>query len=178
MCFNKLTGITALLLVGISFSSLAEIYRWVDDQGNVEFSDEPREGAEKIEVRPTATIKLPKLEDLGGFSGPTPVKDASPAAIYSNLKVVFPKNNSAFNSGSGDLTVTMSVQPSLYPNHSLRLTLDGTQIATTKSNFHSFSNLDRGTHQLQLDVIDNSSVVMSGPSVTFTIHRPSVRHRK
>jgi hypothetical protein len=165
--------IIVILCAGISTFSFAEIYRWVDDQGNVEFSDEAREGSEKIEVGPTATISLPKPDDVERLSttteGPT-----EQALLYSKLAITFPADNSAFNSGNGDVTVTMVVEPSLFPNHSLRLTLDGKQIATTKSDFHTFPNVDRGTHYLQLDIIDNTSVVMSGPSVSFTIHRPSI----
>ncbi|MGK9065502.1 DUF4124 domain-containing protein [Stutzerimonas chloritidismutans] len=43
-----------ILFAGLSFSSLssAEIYRWVDPQGNVHFESRPRPGAEQVEVRP------------------------------------------------------------------------------------------------------------------------------
>ncbi|WP_181295663.1 DUF4124 domain-containing protein [Pseudomonas sp. Q2-TVG4-2] len=32
--------------------AIAEIYRWVDSQGNVHFDSRPRPGAEQVEVRP------------------------------------------------------------------------------------------------------------------------------
>lgn len=162
-----------VLIIALSAYSSADIYRWVDDQGNVEFSDEPREGSEKVEVGPTATITLPKPEDVEGLLEPVD-PTAEPQAIYKNLEITFPENNSAFNSGNGDVTVTMSVNPPLLPNHSLRLTMNGKNVVTTKTNFHTFPNVDRGTHNLRLDIIDNTSVVLSGPSVNFTIHRPSV----
>jgi len=164
------------ILVLTSTLSAAEIYRWVDDQGNVEFSDEPRKGAEKVEVGPTATITLPKPADLPAANTEADA-GLEPSANYDQLSINFPANNSAFNSGNGDVTVTMTVLPELRPNHSLRLTMDGTDSITTKANFHTFPNVDRGTHQLQLDIVDNTSVIMSGPSVTFTIHRPSVLNR-
>lgn len=155
-------------------SGFAEVYRWVDDQGNVEFSDEPREGSEKVEVGPTTTITLPKLAPAQPAASTSTDQPVAATASYSRLDIVFPENNGAFNSGNGDVSVTMVVDPPLRPNHSLRLTMDGTETITTKENYHTFTNVDRGTHQLQLDIVDNTSIVMGGPSISFTVHRPSV----
>ncbi|MHB0817353.1 DUF4124 domain-containing protein [Stutzerimonas stutzeri] len=45
---------TLLLLLVLFLPSLtmAQIYRWVDSQGNVHFEARPRPGAEQVEVRP------------------------------------------------------------------------------------------------------------------------------
>ena len=175
MSIKKQLKIAGCLIVGISLMSNADVYRWVDDEGNVEFTDEPREGAVKIEVGPTATITLPKLKDVGGLDTEndeqTPARDP-----YNKLDITFPKNDAAFTTGTGEVTVMMDVAPSLYPNHSLRLTLDGTQV-TTKEQFFKFQNVNRGTHQLSVDIIDNSNVVKAGPKVSFTVHRPIVRKK-
>jgi len=149
----------------------ADIYRWVDAQGNVEFSDQPREGAKKIEVRDPATISMPKMSKL---PPPKTTKTKAQTALYDTLKITFPQNNTAFHSGNGEVTVMMEVNPPLYPNHSLRINLDGAIAGTTKDSYLRLNNVDRGTHALKLDIIDNSSVVKDGPTVTFTIHRPSV----
>lgn len=46
--------VVPILFVAVLSSPLAsaEIYRWVDPQGNVHFDERPRPGAEQIEVRP------------------------------------------------------------------------------------------------------------------------------
>ena len=162
------------LLMAITPYTFAEVYRWVDDQGVVEFSDEPREGAEKVDIGPTTTIIFPKPEP-GSVTPPvTAPSVGNSSSQYSKLAIVFPQHDSAFVSPNGDVSVSMIVDPPLLPNHSLRLTMDGTTTIRTKENYHTFANVDRGTHQLQLDVIDNTSVVKTGPSISFTIHRPSV----
>ena len=55
-----LSGIVALAALPVS----AEVYRQVDAQGNVTYTDEPSEGtpAEEIKVKPVTTVTLPKLE--------------------------------------------------------------------------------------------------------------------
>ena len=48
-----------LLVLGLLVSLAAtatEIYRWIDADGNVVFSDTPIEGAEKIEIAPLPTL--------------------------------------------------------------------------------------------------------------------------
>jgi len=166
--------VLASLLMALVQPAFAEVYRWVDDQGNVEFSDEPRAGSEKVEIGPTTTITLPKLAPEQPAASASTDQPAAATTSYSRLDIVYPENNSAFNSGNGDVSVTMVVDPPLRPNHSLRLTMDGTKTITTKENHYTFNNVDRGTHQLQLDIIDNTSIVMEGPSISFTVHRPSV----
>lgn len=42
------------LLVYCSLASSAEIYRWTDANGQVHFGEQPREGAQQVEVRPPA----------------------------------------------------------------------------------------------------------------------------
>lgn len=46
--------VTLLLLLVLSLPSLgnAQIYRWVDAQGNVHFGSQPRPGAEVMDIRP------------------------------------------------------------------------------------------------------------------------------
>ncbi len=164
-------SVTMILVLASTFTE-ADVYRWVDAQGNVEYSDQPREGAEKIEVREPATISMPKLSDIPATQSAEPVTVTD---LYNTLAITFPQDNSAFHSGNGELTVLMEVNPPLYPNHSLRISMDGAIAGTTKANFLKLTNVDRGTHVLKLDIIDNSSVVKDGPSVTFTIHRPTVQ---
>ena len=168
---HVLNWLTIVVLALVSIESSADVYRWVDAQGNVEYSDQPREGAEKIEVRDPATISMPKMSNIPESTATS--TEAQPA-LYDTLSITFPQNDTAFHSGNGEVTVMMEVNPPLYPNHSLRLTMDGAIAGTTKDSFLRLNNIDRGTHVLKLDIIDNSSVVKDGPTVTFTIHRPTV----
>ena len=64
--FALLSGIVALAAFPVS----AEVYRQVDAQGNVTYTDEPSEGtpAEEIKVKPVTTVTLPKLEAVAGKS--------------------------------------------------------------------------------------------------------------
>ena len=63
-------SIVALLASLLSSMTLAEIYRWVDDQGNAQFSDAPPDGVktESVELKIntyTAVEITPLIERLG-----------------------------------------------------------------------------------------------------------------
>ncbi|MEJ2418956.1 MAG: DUF4124 domain-containing protein [Exilibacterium sp.] len=45
--------ILAMLLLPIT--TVADVYRWVDEKGNVHYSDQPREGASEVELTPPPT---------------------------------------------------------------------------------------------------------------------------
>ncbi|WP_416396832.1 DUF4124 domain-containing protein [Allohahella sp. A8] len=171
--------LSGVLLTPLPFGAHAEIYRFTDAEGNVEFTDQPRKGAERVEVKETATIQLPKPDEVTAIIGERQEAaesgDAGPA--YETLQIAYPEHDSAFNSGSGDFNVVMNITPDLQSEHFLRLTLDGQAQALTKGPAIPLSNVDRGTHTISVDVVEGDSVVQSAEPVTFTIHRPSVLHR-
>lgn len=152
----------------------AEVYKWINDQGQVEYSDQYRKGAEVVNIAPLSTIQMPKMD----LSTPTAEQAAEPVVTpYTKLAITYPEPNGSFHSGNGEVTVTVVVAPELLPSHSLRLSLDGESIGVGKQTTFSIPNVDRGTHQLALDVVDSTSVIQSAPTVTFTIQRPSVLQR-
>lgn len=163
-------GLVVTTLAILATAANAEVYKWINDQGEVEYSDQYREGAEKITIAPLSTIQMPK-------SGPQASSQVSGSAekaqLYSKLAITFPENDSALHAGSGSITVTTAVQPALLPSHSLRLSIDGKAAGVSQDGTFSLADVDRGTHTLTLDVVDSTSVIQSAESVSFTLHRPS-----
>jgi len=162
---------TATLLL-INGAAQAEVYRQVDAQGNVTFSDEPSSGAEAIQVRPVTTITLPKMQDLEQFEQPQQKQPPSP--LYELVKIAYPRNNEAFNSGNGDVEFNVISSPQLRDGHKYEVTLDGQPVGQSTSGTILVQNMDRGTHQAGVNIVNRSGVqVGSGTGITFTIHRPS-----
>lgn len=167
-----------LLLPLVAGSAGAEIYRYTDSQGNVEFSDQPRKGAEKIKVKETATIQMPTPADVEAAIGKqdTNETESDDGAVYRTLSIASPQDGTAFNSGSGDFNVVVDIDPALKSDHKLRASLDGQSIATSKTNQIPLNNVVRGTHTIVVEVIDENDdkVVQNATPITFTVHRPSV----
>lgn len=57
-------ALTVLALLVISLPAMAEIYQWVDANGNVQYSDRPREGATLVPIssRPTDPAQVRERE--------------------------------------------------------------------------------------------------------------------
>ncbi|ARU54827.1 hypothetical protein OLMES_0735 [Oleiphilus messinensis] len=149
-----------------------EVYRWVDEQGNVHFSDEPQDGAEKIEVGPIMTVPLPTVA-----LPPSNTNKPHRAEKKYTVQIVSPDDNSAFHSGNGSVNVVVNLSPALQNRHQLSAMIDGQNVYTGKSTSFSVDSLNRGTHNLTVQIIDmGGNVVQSGPGVSFTVHRPIVRN--
>lgn len=153
----------------------ADVYKSVNKDGVVEYSDQPREGAEKIKVKNPQSIVLPKSSDV--FTSNTS-DAAEPQAPYQSVVINQPANDSAFNSGNGQVSISSETTPALMPQHSIQLVMDGTTYDSNKSGSFGLSNVDRGTHQLQVNVIDaDGKVLISSDITTFTLHRPQVQRK-
>ena len=167
-----LTLATGLLLLATA-SAHAEVYRHVDAQGNVTFSDEPMQGGEEIEVKRVTTITLPKPDAVRETKQLLEEVEREGAA-YESLSLISPENDQAFHSGNGDVTFEVRSTPSLRRGHRYEVTLDGQPVGQSTSGSITVRNIDRGTHQAGVHIVDRDGIqVKSGQPITFTIHRPS-----
>lgn len=173
---NPRLGITAGLILLMAGPVAAKVYRNVDAQGNVTFSDEPTKGAEAVEVKPVTTITLPKPKNVNQ-SEKLREEVEREGSVYESVSFTYPENDQAFHSGSGDVRFEMHSTPSLKPNHKYEVTLDGQPVGQSTSGSISVDNVDRGTHEAGVYVVDANGVqVKTGTPIRFTVHRPSVQH--
>lgn len=167
-----------LLAIGVllALPAAAEIYKWTDANGHVVFSDQPHPGAQKLPEKEVPTFGAPKLP-----AQPAPRKPEKAAFQgYDTIAIVQPKNNSAFWDTAGEVTVETVLKPALRAGDKLVLNLDGKVAAkSTGGTTFQLSNVDRGTHTLELNVKDaDGNALGSSAPVTFTIHRASILNRK
>ena len=97
---------------------------------------------------------------------------------YTRAVVVSPADDAAVRSNAGNLTVLTHVEPQLQDGHRLQLLVDGTPRGAAGRNpeFH-IENVDRGTHSLQLQIVDDSHrILFTGPPSTFHLLRHSRLH--
>jgi len=96
-------------------------------------------------------------------------------AAYQSVSFQYPANEQAFHSGNGNVTFEVQSTPPLKRGHKFEVTLDGQPVGQSSSGSVAVSNIDRGTHNAGVHIVDENGVrVKSGNSITFTIHRPSV----
>ncbi len=164
-----------LLFVTLFFltSVSAEVYRSLDEDGNVVFTDKPSTDAEKIRIDKVQTISPPKVKD---FEYTPPAKSVD--SVYTKLEVVNPKNDQVIIGNTGDITVSVLIEPGLNATLGDRLVLymDGKKQAESSSTSFAFTNLDRGTHTAKVDVVNKEGKSLkSSTPVPFTVIRHTAR---
>jgi len=105
-----------------------KLYRWVDEQGNVHFSDEPQKGAESFEMKEVPATKMQKTRFPEVQLAPDAQQSGGSAAttqVYQSAFLSEPLNGSIVRNNAGIVTLSASLQPALKPGHSLRFFLDG-----------------------------------------------------
>ena len=163
-----------LILVTLFFLTpvSAGVYRSVDEDGNIVYTDKPSPDAEKIKIDKVQTI--PAGDDNFEY---TPPENLTEEGAYTKLEVVNPENDHVFTGNTGDVTVSVVIEPELNTENGDRLilTMDGKKEADSTSTSFSFTNLDRGTHIVEVHVInkDGKSLMESAP-VSFTMNRTSI----
>jgi hypothetical protein len=160
------------LLVLIALPAAAQIYKYTDANGNTAYSNQPPDG---VKARP---VELPPLNSVERQSPSEPVappqassRDQAHSA-YQVLELSGLPTEEALRANNGTFTVSVLINPRLQGTHRLRLLLDG-QPYGQPSNVPTLQlvNIDRGEHNLAVQVIDGQNVVQQSPTVTLTVQR-------
>lgn len=180
-----------IVFIFIAVSAQAEIYRSVDAEGNVVFTDEPIQGAEKIEISPSTVISPDPSITTGDAEADEILKlspdeeavtepelDAVPAY---QVRIIAPADDESIWVNNGNVTVSMIVEPQLDAERGdlIVLNVDGADIGEAQpSTSFQLTNLSRGTHSVSATIVDsNGAVLTSSDTVTFHLHRTSVLNK-
>lgn len=172
----------ALVLVMISamfapltYGASNTVFKTRDANGNPVFSDQAGEDAEEVKVDAPQTFTAPPQPR---FSLDEPAEEeVTTGPAYERLEILSPEHDSAFRNNAGNITVQMAVSPPLQANHVLEVLIDGRVAKSQKSAAPALvENVDRGTHQFQLRIVEEESgeTLQSSKSVTATLQRISV----
>ena len=101
-----------------------------------------------------------------------------PTSEYSSARIVSPADGEGLRANSGNFKVQAQIEPALRQGHRLQLLLDGNpQGAAQASLTFRLTGVDRGEHQLRLQVIDgDGGLVFAGEASTFHLLRHSKLH--
>ena len=172
--------IVAVLALSIAASASAAVYKWVQPDGTVTYSDRaPQENASPTDLPELQEIKLPPPPPPSEASGPDTQAEQPLRREYTKFEITEPADNSAFRDNAGQVTVKLNLEPALQEGDTVAILLDGKEIGQGKSNALSLSNVDRGTHTLSAMVKNTQGgTVISANPVTFTLQRTSLLQRK
>jgi hypothetical protein len=165
-----------LLLTGAGAGAFAaEIFKTVDEQGNVVFSDVPpppsrEDDAERVQVEPLNTFEPAVPEATAAAPEEPEVPDV---ARYESVTIVAPANEETVRENAGNVSVAVALQPPLRAGDRLVLFMDGLQWpVVAQGNSFSLENIDRGTHTVGVRVLDGEgNVAAESEPTTFHLVR-------
>lgn len=172
------TALALALLLPLGSTVAGEIYRHVDENGNVTYSDEPTgDDSEAMELQPLPEVSLPDgaaRERRNRNSEPEGDSGSDGQQGYESIEIAQPEHDSAFWRGDGLVVVRFQSQPSLRSGHRYALELDGERTRQSRSTTFTLENMSRGTHEVVIHVVNANGDTISSSDVTrFTLHRPS-----
>ena len=169
-----LIGILALLF---TLPVEADIYRWVDSNGEVHFSDQPRTGAEKLNLPSAQTYSPPQATTGNENSNTNTNNDAKKAPFtYKLVKIIQPQADETLRNNQGMVSVAVELEPGLRKSDKVQLVFDGKDIGNPEnSTVITLTNVLRGSHTVAVNVLSSEgNVISTSDSVTFFMHRPRV----
>lgn len=170
------------VMLGSGAFAATTVYRSVDANGNVVFTDRPPragEATETVEIRAPNSISRPE-ESAPPAAGTEAWEwdmqagedaDQTPFS-YVALAIVAPANDEGIRQNDGNVTVIASVEPGLREGDQIQVLLDGQYIAAAAGTSITLTEVERGTHTLEAQVVDESgAVLLTSQPVTFHLLR-------
>ncbi len=172
------TLLFTLLSCACSLALAATVYKWVDENGTVHYSDQPHPNAQKVTVQAAQTY--PANASAAAVSSAAAALEhpaSEPAApAYRGCAIVSPQDGASF-ANVDEMSVSVRTDPGLHSGDQVFILMDGTAVNggnATGTQF-SISPVDRGEHVLQAVVRDSAGNLMcQTPGVTVAVHQNSV----
>ena len=177
----------AMMLSVTAGSAGAQVYRVVDEDGNVTYTDQaPGDGSQPIELRPISVIEAPEFETAPkegeeGAEGGEENKEMSLRYLrknYQDFAIVAPQQEESVWRPDGPITVAWNARYALQEGMSVTVYLDGARQATTTEQIIPVIGLERGEHTVTAEIKDakNRRIATAEP-ITFFIRQPGLYNR-
>ena len=171
--FTFIRTVTMVALLAVASQAAADLYTFVDETGQIHYTDQWVEGCEKVEMpdSPSAVLRVTPVasprSDPAPMTEPTD-KQAREEPAYNSLRVVSPEEDECLRRLGGIVKVSVEVNPAPQkrkflqePGHRLLVTIDGKHpdseflIELQDGLLVLFlTEVYRGTHTLQVTIED------------------------
>lgn len=146
----------------------AAVYKRVNEDGEVFYSDSPAPGAQRLQLPELPTYNPPPVGTLGAPSRVVIKND-----FYNSFVFAHPANGTTITDDLGVVHAELQLEPQLRENHSIQYYLDDKPYGpATDLLAVIMSNLTPGGHRLSASVVDSAgNVLISTEDVAVTIER-------
>ncbi|WP_422767017.1 DUF4124 domain-containing protein [Photobacterium leiognathi subsp. mandapamensis] len=181
--FFKPLGPVLITLIWTAASSAqaSTIYSWTDENGVVHFTDQPQ--------TPDATAYPLSVTEVSGNIEQTADTIATqaadvavvkePAKTITTVSLVSPMHEQTIRNNEGIINIHAVTNSKLNNQTQAQLVLDGVVKGDPQTELTwTLDNVDRGSHQLQIQLVKGGKVIASSDSITVYLHRATVKANK
>ncbi|WP_318464842.1 DUF4124 domain-containing protein [Photobacterium leiognathi] len=181
--FFKPLGPVLITLIWTAASSAqaSTIYSWTDENGVVHFTDQPQ--------TPDATAYPLSVTEVSGNIEQTADTIAAqntdvavveePAKTITTVSLVSPMHEQTIRNNEGIINIHAVTNSKLNNQTQAQLVLDGVVKGDPQTELTwTLDNVDRGSHQLQIQLVKGGKVIASSDSITVYLHRATVKANK
>jgi hypothetical protein len=147
-----------LLLAMVTATVQAEVYKSINADGEVVYSDTPSKGSERVKLP-----ALPSYEPPPATPGSGSRQAAQDNDLYESFSFIKPVNDATVRNNLGIVMIEARLTPALLTKlkHRIQFYLDGEPYGPTIDRTAvTMSNLDRGEHVLSASVMDTDGTVL------------------
>ena len=179
---NKSLMIIFALLMISAMPVLAQVYKVVDKDGNVTYTDQPpADGSGPVELKPISVIEAPVYQTAPKTGDVEADKEMSLSDLRRNYKdfaIVSPLQEESVWRPDGPFPVAWNTKYALQEGMQVTIFLDGKKHSTTNQQMVAMANLDRGEHTLTAQLRDSQNrLIAEAAPVTFFIRQPGLNNR-
>jgi len=154
--------------------SQAAVYKQVDDQGNITYSDVATKKDEKPITPPKVmTFKpLATPQQIQETQSKRPASNENASTTrYLDLQIAQPGNDQTIRANGGILSVQLTANPELNSSagHHYVLLVSGKARQSSTTPGFKIGNIDRGSHTLTAQIQDRKGNILANSS-TITVH--------
>ena len=158
----------------------SQMYKWVDEDGNVSYSDQPPyKGANTLtppDLNTTPKVDTPKEKPISLLDSP-PTE-----TTYNFFRITSPENDATIRDNQGNFSISLGIKPALNTRqgHYISVFIDDKLVQDKLTSMSiNFSNIDRGTHQIRAEVKNKAGKKLSSSNTTtIHLHRKSILNPK
>jgi hypothetical protein len=189
----KLVTHKTVLLILVSFllaimanPLTAQVYKTVDADGNVTFTDQPPgDGSKPIELKPISVIEAPTYEQAPKASEEGAEDEAGKEMSlkylrrnFADFAIVAPQQEESVWHPESAITVAWNARYALQEGMLVTVSVDGVRQAPTTQQIIPVVGLERGEHTVTAELTDaKNRMVATAEPVTFFVRRPGLYNR-
>ncbi|MDZ7829055.1 MAG: DUF4124 domain-containing protein [Halofilum sp. (in: g-proteobacteria)] len=153
------------------------IYRSVDEDGNVVYTDKPpSDDAEPVNLDPVTTIPAYRDDNTSPDSRGDGGEQSAPA--YDGLAITYPTPDEAIRHNGGQVPFELELQPpglELAEGHRVEIVVDGSVKGSGRPPTVTAGTIDRGPHNASARVVDaGGNTLVQSQTVNFFLLRAAV----